>query len=708
MGILFAAEGYDVSRPSMVMGRRVAGAEFLRALFRHGTWDRLVVFGIADSDLAILQQLMAAAGLPAKSSTRPVDAFQIRALPRLLHEGPTFANFFAPGPGVQGIAAARDWVRPGSFAITGVTYTLSTYRCFDALRANLLCPTEPWDTLVAISTAAKQAVEEFLDHTEAYVLDRCGAIVPRAFGVRVIPLGVDTDQYRPATTEERAAARAGLNLPPESPVLLWIGRLAMHEKAHPVPLFLALAQAAARLKSKEPIRLLLAGACDEQQAMQIFKQYQQLAARLCPAIRLQVFPNVDEPLKRRLLAAADVFVAPVDSIQETFGISLAEAMAAGLPIVAPDWDGFRDLVVPGVTGLLVESYLVRESDDLLTGAASTGLCSERMVHAWSSQLTAFHTGQLTKALIELLSNAQRRQAMGVGARRRAELVFDWREVIRQYEELWEESTRRREAATVVPRNHRFWAFPPPSSVFACFPSRVLGREDVVKADARSVELLRLLHAQQECNPLSWMLVPLPVLEEMLRRATAGGQIADWVQVALTRGVPAPRAFQSVAWLLKFGCLEPAPLPKGRKTRRPAPVTRPQPVPPIEEAIRTPVRGTLHTFLEHLAYCFSVLRGESQDQFSPEGQWRAGTRVTSFPLEADVKALLPRWYDLVEKYAQRTPMIEPRELIALGAAIHYWPGPVLEIRVSPRLLQKYPLSFRVSGLGRGPIRTVRTG
>ena len=46
---------------------------------------------------------------------------------------------------------------------------------------------------------------------------------------------------------------------------------------------------------------------------------------------------------------ADVFVSPSDNIQETFGLSVIEAMASGLPVIVSDWDGYRDTVVDGVT-----------------------------------------------------------------------------------------------------------------------------------------------------------------------------------------------------------------------------------------------------------------------------------------------------------------------------------------------------------------------
>jgi glycosyltransferase involved in cell wall biosynthesis len=72
-----------------------------------------------------------------------------------------------------------------------------------------------------------------------------------------------------------------------------------------------------------------------------------------PFVRFLGFRE-DVPL---LMRASDVFLFP--STSEGLGTSVLEAMAAGLPVVACDTGGTREIVQDGVTGFLVEPHDVR-------------------------------------------------------------------------------------------------------------------------------------------------------------------------------------------------------------------------------------------------------------------------------------------------------------------------------------------------------------
>jgi phosphatidylinositol alpha-mannosyltransferase len=63
--------------------------------------------------------------------------------------------------------------------------------------------------------------------------------------------------------------------------------------------------------------------------------------------------RVNDDDKVRYFASADIYVAP-NTGQESFGIVLLEAMAAGVPIVASDIHGFKNVIQRNIQGFLVE------------------------------------------------------------------------------------------------------------------------------------------------------------------------------------------------------------------------------------------------------------------------------------------------------------------------------------------------------------------
>lgn len=163
----------------------------------------------------------------------------------------------------------------------------------------------------------------------------------------MIPLGVDCGSFAASELSARARKRlrSEIGLGVEDIAVLFMGRLSYHAKAHPLPMYLGL-EAAARAAGKK-ICLIQAGWFANKH---IESEFVGGAREFCPSVKAVFLDGRKPEIRRDVWFAADIFVSLPDNIQETFGITPIEAMAAGLPAVVTDWDGYRDTVEEGITG----------------------------------------------------------------------------------------------------------------------------------------------------------------------------------------------------------------------------------------------------------------------------------------------------------------------------------------------------------------------
>jgi glycosyltransferase involved in cell wall biosynthesis len=153
--------------------------------------------------------------------------------------------------------------------------------------------------------------------------------------VRCLPNGIDVHRFSKAIREE---ARRELGFSPQDFVIGAIGNL-YTVKGHAV-----LVEAAASLKDPR-LHVVIGGRGDQEQPLR------ELAARLGLGDRLRLLGfREDVP---RLLAAFDAYALP--SFSEGQSLSLMEAMAAELPIVASRVGGNPELLEEGRCGLLFEA-----------------------------------------------------------------------------------------------------------------------------------------------------------------------------------------------------------------------------------------------------------------------------------------------------------------------------------------------------------------
>jgi glycosyltransferase involved in cell wall biosynthesis len=159
-----------------------------------------------------------------------------------------------------------------------------------------------------------------------------------------IPNGVDTQRFTPVSAQEKARLRRELHLPTDGPLVIYVGRL------HPQKGVETLIRAwQAVIQAQPRAYLLLAGQGPEHERPDR-ERLRQLAADLGLGASLHFLGHVEPVLP--YLQAADVFVLP--SFFEGLSIALLEAMACALAVVTTNIGGTREVVRPGVDGLMIE------------------------------------------------------------------------------------------------------------------------------------------------------------------------------------------------------------------------------------------------------------------------------------------------------------------------------------------------------------------
>jgi glycosyltransferase involved in cell wall biosynthesis len=178
-----------------------------------------------------------------------------------------------------------------------------------------------------------------------------------------IPNGIHVERFRPADAEARHALRAALQLPASMPVMGTVGRL------NPVKDQALMLDAVARLRARG-VDVALAVAGDGPLREALAAQVERLG--LQDRVRL-LGDRDDVPA---LLRGLDVFA--LSSRSEGYSMALLEACAAGLPIVATDVGGNREIVFDGRNGRLVGAGDVEAFADAVAGLVAEPLLAAMM------------------------------------------------------------------------------------------------------------------------------------------------------------------------------------------------------------------------------------------------------------------------------------------------------------------------------------------
>lgn len=422
--------------PGNPFGKDVANGALFRALARDGGYRQLHVLnqlGLSPEEIA--------EGLFLEGEAN-----------QALTGGPLWSTAIPTRAGVllrgQPYLSELAWIRRGAgrddaYSLVGLIHTLAPPAVRESIGASAVAPLRPWDALVCTSPAVQSALEDLFESWSGYLQERFACRRSPLPQLPLIPLAVEVERIaaQAASAEARAALRARLGIGEQDVLVLWLGRLSYFEKAFPQVMFQAVQEAARQ--SSVPVHLVLSGWFPNGEADQ--RLYRQAAKAYASEVNVLALDGNDQAIVAQSWAAADIFLSLVDNIQETFGLAPVEAMAAGLPVVVSDWDGYRYTVRDGVEGFLIPTLAAPGGapGQLLAYLHGLGLETYQNYAGAVAQHTAVHGGQAAAALARLINSPDLRAAMGAAGQRRARQMFSWPVVVAQYNELFTELTERR-------------------------------------------------------------------------------------------------------------------------------------------------------------------------------------------------------------------------------------------------------------------------
>ena len=416
---------------------------------------------------------------------------------------------------------------------------------------------QSWDAVICTSPAVRDALSNMFDGWGDFLGERFGGELRPRPQLPVIPLGVHAQEIREKADRPgaRARVRSDLGIEADEVLVVWVGRMSFFEKAFPQPMFRAVEEAG-RLTGKR-MHFALAGWFPGGEADRA--RYEQAAAAYAPSVQIDFQDGNDPEVVADLWAAGDIFLSLVDNIQETFGITPLEAMAAGLPVVASDWDGYRFTVRDRSEGFLIPTLGGPPGGlgEALAARHNIGLDSYQAFVGAVAQHTAVHVGKAAEAIAELARNPDLRRRMGAAGRARARETFDWPVVVRQITGLFDELATLRAATPGGAASHRLHPLRgDPFADFAGFATHDLGLERRLRLrpGAGAADLARAAGVDLDGAFRIWRAPPEDAARIVELLSEAGElSVRD---ILLAFPVDRRRAIQmSLVWMAKLGILD---------------------------------------------------------------------------------------------------------------------------------------------------------
>lgn len=218
-------------------------------------------------------------------------------------------------------------------------------------------------------------------------------------------ISCDANQHDPKLREE---TRLRLGIKPEEIVFLAFSRIERHTKGDVAALIFQWSEVARR--SRQSVLLIAGKLANEDRS---FLETLKTLARNCNVADRVIF--VEDPYaflpkaKTALMSSADVFLHLSTGLEESAPLTVLEAMAHGLPVVAANWSGLAEEVQDGVTGFLIPLLGTEAPDSVKMSFEGRHFIAGNIV---GSQMRVVDPHRLREVLLKLAGNENLRRTLG--------------------------------------------------------------------------------------------------------------------------------------------------------------------------------------------------------------------------------------------------------------------------------------------------------
>jgi D-inositol-3-phosphate glycosyltransferase len=440
----------------------------------------------------------------------------------------------------------RDQLSSEVYPIVTVQHGLSGhYFLYDKFLRAMLTPSYACDSLVCTSRACREALVKILDEISASFNRQFGTTIRYEGRFDLIPLCVDTDQLHP---RDKSALRKQLGIPQDTLLLLYVGYLSQ-TKADLAPL-LPMIRRLVDANLGINLSFVIAGTGPASYA----KGLSGLIEDIGLAKTITLLHEVSDKRKEQLFGAADILVAPCDSMQECFGLTPVEAMACGLPQVVADWNGYRDTVSNGETGFLIPTCWGRCDGELRGSGDIQGWVYDHIVQG---QSIAVDVACMQEHLQLLIRRPELRAAMSERSRVRAVAEFSYATAARRYDGLLTELAAVAGTLQRYPKTRRFDQ-PAYFDYFRHFATKELKDDCLLRKASDSVFSLAQVIRMAQTELLGISVIDDALLDHLLEVLSTAEKASEVISVGQLISLTSARASsrdtirRHILFLLKHG------------------------------------------------------------------------------------------------------------------------------------------------------------